>query len=265
MIQAMPHDQSAHSTTCKTWNDVLPMSFWTTVASSSAGGGGATELGFVIDMTAAMKKQEEELPGRDDTRMIESVGKGERWYEKVEDSFHVHVETLSTSAFLSGAEKFLRSVGLDGPTQISVDEESLPQGEAQAKLNMEQAVGVCSDFLSKNGESVRTIEITSHGRNDEFSLMTDFSYRRKHRPVQPPIELEVNAMSNELGPRKGESFADYRARMNALDTDSKRKKEVYDQIEAGKKAVYSDFAHHLEEAFPGVKLQFYEKLNSGEA
>ena len=52
--------------------------------------------------------------------------------------------------------------------------------------------------------------------------------------------------------------------MNALDTDPERKKEVYDQIEAGKKAVYSDFARHLSEAFPGVKLQFYERMNQGE-
>jgi hypothetical protein len=260
----MSHNQSAHSTTGQTWNDVLPMSFWT-AAADPGGVSGAAGLGFVIDFTAAMKNQEEEHPQGDDIRLIESVGKDERWYEKVEDSFHVHVETLSPSAFLSGAEKFLRSVGLDGPTQISVDEESLPRGEAQAKLDMEQAVGVCSDFLGKNGQNVRTIEITSHGRNDRFSLMTDFSYRRKHRPVQPPIELEVNAMSNELGPRKGESFADYRARMDALDTNPERRKEVYDEIEAGKKAVYSDFAHHLSEAFPGVKLDFYEKLNPGEA
>jgi hypothetical protein len=229
------------------------------------GSGGGTALGFVIDFTAAMKKQEEELPQGEDTRPIESVGKDERWYEKVEDSFHVHVETLSPSAFLGGAEKFLRSVGLDGPTQISVNEEVLPMEVAQAKLDLKLAVEACSDFLGKDGQNVRTIEITSHGRNDKFSLMTDFSYRRKHRPVQPPIELEVNVMSNELGPTKGESFADYRARMNALDTNPERRKEVYDQIEAGKKAVYSDFAHHLSEAFPGVRLQFYERLSPGEA
>ena len=257
----MPHDQSAHSTTGQTWNDVLPMSFWIAGSPTNVGNGAA--LGFAIDFTAAMKKQEEGRPQGDDVRLIESVGKDERWYEKLEDSFHVHVETLSPSSFLDGAEKFLSLVGLDGPTQISVDDESLPRGETQAKMDLKQAVGVCSDFLSKNGEHVMTIEITSHGRNDSFSLMTDFSYRRKHRPVQTPVELEVNAMSNELGPRKGESFADYRSRMNALDTDPGRKKEVYDQIEAGKKAVYSDFAHHLAEAFPGVKLQFYERLNPG--
>ena len=256
----MPHDQTAHSTAGQTWNDVLPMSFWTTVASSSAGGGGATELGFVMDMTAAMKEKEEERPQGDEARLIESVGKDELWYEKLEDSFHVHVETLSPSAFLGGAEMFLQSVGLDGPTQVSVNEETLPPGQAQAKMELGRAAEVCSDFVSRNGESVRTIEITSHGRNDKFSIMTDFSYRRKHRPVQPPIELEVNAMSNELGPRKGEPFADYRARMNALDSDQERRRKVYDQIEAGKKAVYSDFAHHLAEAFPGVRLQFYEQL-----
>jgi len=257
----MSHDQSAHSTAGQTWNDVLPMSFWTAVASSR--GGGATELGFVIDMTAAMKEKEAELQRGEDIRLIESMGKDEGWYEKLEDSFHVHVETLSPSAFLGGAETFLRTVGLDGPTQISVNEEALPPGQAQ-KMDLNGAVETCSDLIRKKGESVRTIEITSHGRNEKLSFLTEFTYRRKHLPVQPPIELEVNAMSNELGPRKAESFADYRARMNALDTDPERKKEVYDQIEAGKKAIYSDFARHLSEAFPGVKLQFYERLNPGE-
>ena len=80
----------------------------------------------------------------------------------------------------------------------------------------------------------------------------------------PPVELEVQAMSNELGPKQGESFADYRARMNALDSDPKARREVYDEIEEAKKTIYSDFAHHLLEAFPGVKLQFYERLVPGE-
>jgi len=223
-------------------------------------------LGFAIDFTAAMKDQEQEgLAQGDDVRLIESIGETERWYEKLEDSFHVHVETLSPSAFLDGAAKFLRSVGLEGLTQISVDEEALPRGQAQAKTDLKQAVQECSEYLSKKGESVRTVEITSHGRNERFSLLADFSYRRKHRPMQPPIELEVQAMSNELGPKKGESFADYRARMNALDSNLQGRKEVYDQIEAGRRAVLSDFAHHLSEAFPGVKLQFYERLVPGEA
>jgi len=131
-------------------------------------------------------------------------------------------------------------------------------------LDLKQAVELCSDFLSENGQKVRIIEVTSHGRNEQFSLMTDLSYRRRHLPLQPPIELDVNAMSNELGPTKGESFAEYRVRMNALDTNPERREQVYHQIEAGKKTMYSDFAHHLSEAFPGVKLQFYERLSPGE-
>jgi hypothetical protein len=252
----MSHDPSAHSVKDQRLIDVLPESFW---VAGAFGSGGAAGLGFAIDFTAAVKNQEqEELPQGKDVRLIESVGEAEPWYEKLEDSFHVHVETLSPSAFLDGAEQFLRSVGLDGLTQISVNEEALPLGQAQAKMDLRQAVGACSAYLSKNGESVRTIEITSHGRNEKFSFLVDFSYRRKHRPIEPPLELEVQAMSNELGPKKGEPFADYRARMNALDTNPERRKKVYDQIEAGKKAVYSDFAHHLSEAFQGVRLQFYE-------
>ena len=156
----MAHDQTAHGTAGQTWNDVLPMSFWTAMATP---GGGGAELGFAIDFTAAMKKGEEEFQRGEDTRLIESVGKDERWYEKLEDSLHVHVETLSPSAFLSGAEAFLRSVGLDGPTQVSVDEEPIPRGDAEAKMDLEQAVGACSDYLGRNGDEFRTIEITCHG------------------------------------------------------------------------------------------------------
>jgi hypothetical protein len=257
----VPHDQSAHSTADQRWIDVLPESFW---VAGAQGQGGFAGLGFVIDMTAAMKEREELSQG-EDVKLIESVGEGERWYEKLEDSFHVHVETLPPSTFLADAEKFLGSVGLNSLTQISVNEEALPRGQTRERMDLKQAVEVCSNFLSKNGESVRTIEITSHGRNEKFSFLVDFAYRRKHRPAVPPIELEVQAMSNELGPKKGEPFSDYRARMNALDTDPQRRREVYDQIEAGKKAMYSDFAHHLSEAFPGVKLQFYERLTPGEA
>ena len=70
-------------------------------------------------------------------------------------------------------------------------------------------------------------------------------------------------MSSELGPRKGEALADYRARINKLDSDPVRRKEVDRQLEAGKAAVYSDFAHHLSEAFPAVRLQFYERAVPG--
>lgn len=239
--------------------DTLPESFW---VANAFGSGGAAGLGFVIDFRAALKERDE-LPKGEDVKLIESVGKSERWYEKVEDSFHVHVETLSPSAFLKGAQQFLQSVGLVGLTQISVDEQNIPKGGAP-KLDLKRAADTCSDYLSENAESVRTIEITSHGKNDEFTMLVDFFYRRKHRPMDPPIELEVQAMSNELGPKEGESFADYRARMNALDSSLQQTEGVYDTIEAAKEAMYSDYAHHLAEAFPGVKLQFYERLVPGE-
>lgn len=259
----MSHDQLAHNTKDQRWIDILPESFW---VAGAFGSGGAAGLGFAIDFTAAMKEQEQEaLPQREDVRLVESVGGDEKWYEKLEDSFHVHVETLAPSAFLAGAERFLRSVGLDGLTQVSVNEESLPEGKSGVKMDLKQAVGNCAEHIGKEGRSVQTIEITSHGRNETFSFLTDFAYTRKHRPTVPPIELEVQVMSNELGPRKGESFADYRLRMNALDSDLHRKEEIYDRIEAGKKAVYSDFAHHLSEAFPGVRLQFYERQATGGA
>lgn len=241
--------------------DVLPDSFW--VSGALGGVGGAAGLGFVIDFTAAMK-QREELTKGEDVRLIESAGGSERWYEKVEDSLHVHVETLAPPAFLDGAQKFLQSVGLVGFTQISVDEQPIPQGQPSVKMDLMRAVSACSDYLEKAGESVRTIEITSHGKNEEFSMLVDFYFRRKHKPIEAPIELEVKAMSNELGPKEGESFGDYRARMNALDSNLQRTNEMYDKIEAEKKAMYSDYAHHLSEAFPGVRLQFYERQAPGE-
>jgi hypothetical protein len=257
----VPHDQSAHSSGDQRLVDVLPESFW--VAGALGGVGGAAGLGFVIDFKAAMEERQE-LPTADDLKLIDSVGKRERWFEKVEDSLHVHVETLSPSAFLRGAQQFLQSVGLVALTQISVDEQAIGKPEGP-RLDLNQAVGACSDYLSKNAESVKTIEITSHGKNDEFTLLVDFSYRRKHRPSSPPIELEVQAMSSELGPKEGESFAEYRARMNALDSSLQQTEREYQKIEAQKKAMYSDYTHHLAEAFPGIKLQFYERLAPGEA
>ena len=91
----MPRDQTAHSTTGQTWNDVLPMSLWLAGAGSGgAGGVGAAKLGSGIDFTAAMK-QREEVPHGEDLRLIESAGGDERWYERLDDPFRVRVETLS--------------------------------------------------------------------------------------------------------------------------------------------------------------------------
>lgn len=256
----MHHDETAHGSKDQRLIDVLPDSFWVAGASSS---GGAANLGLVIDFTAAMngavRAQKE-----DDVRLVESAGTKESWHEKVEDSFHVRVETLSPAAFLDGAQGFLQAVGLEGLTQVSVDEEALPIGEDSVKLDLKGAVGACSDYLAKRGDSVRRIEITSHGRNEKLSLLLDFSYRRKHRPMAPPIELEVQAMSNEFGPREGEPFAEYRARMNALDSDPAQREKVDEEVAAQKKAILADYAHHLSEAFPGVRLQFYERLAPGQ-
>ena len=105
------------------------------------------------------------------------------------------------------------------------------------------------------------MEISSTGKNDEFSLLLDFFYSRKHRYDQAPVSLEVRAMSSELGPKEGESFADYRTRMNAIDTDVHKRARIYDAIAAEKKALYADFAHHLAETFPGVRLQVYESAS----
>ena len=36
-------------------------------------------------------------------------------------------------------------------------------------------------------------------------------------------------------------------------------------IKAAKKVMLSDFAHHLPESFPGMRLEFYERLAPNEA
>lgn len=254
---SVAHDESAHGA-----KDELPESFW---VANAMGPGGAAALGFVIDFTAAMNSQQEPHDmGGEGVALIESTEKSERWYEKVEDSLHMHVETLSPAAFLDGARGFLQAVGLVGLTQISVDEEPVRAGEATARMSLNDAADACSERLAQKGDSVRTIEITSHGRNAEFTMLVDFSYRRRHRPMEPPIELEVQAMASELGPKEGEPFADYRARMNALDSDPRRRDATYSRVKAEKKALYSDYAHHLSQAFPGVNLNFYERVPVGE-
>jgi hypothetical protein len=197
-------------------------------------------------------------------RLVESLGtqKAESWSSKVKDSLHIYTETLTPLKFLEGAESFLDSVGVNSSAEISINEQS---AQDSSRLDLHDAVGACKKHLQTDETSIRTMEISSTGKNDEFAILLDFFYTKKHRYDQAPVCLEVRAMSSELGPRKAESFSDYRTRMNAIDTDVHKRAKIYEAIDAQKKALYSDYAHHLAEAFPGVRLRLYEGATPGGA
>jgi len=216
-----------------------------------------------VHVQAARNASEDMSPyPRDSTdTLVESLGaQGEEpLSSRVKASLHVYAETLTPLEFLEDAQSFLDTVRVNASAEISINEESVQQDSG--KLSLQKAVDLCKERLQKDGKSVRTMEISSTGKNAEFSLLLDFFYSRKHRYDQAPVSLEVRAMSTELGPKEGESFADYRARMNAIDTDAQKRARIYESIEAEKKALYADFAYHLAETFPGVRLQVYESAS----
>jgi hypothetical protein len=222
-------------------------------------------LTMLVDLhvQAARNASEDMTPyPRDSTdTLVESLGADgkEPLSSRMKDSLHIHTETLTPLKFLENARSFLDTVGVNASAEISINEESIQQDSS--KLSLQKAVDLCKERIQKDGGLVRTMEISSTGKNDEFSLLLDFFYSRKHRYDQAPVSLEVRAMSSELGPKEGESFADYRTRMNAIDTDVHKRARIYDAIAAEKKALYADFAHHLAETFPGVRLQVYESAS----
>jgi hypothetical protein len=262
----MPCDPSVHGK--KTGMDassVVPPGAFSVAFGNPANAGYLYGLTMLVDLRVqGAINQRDAYPQEETDRLVESMGVqgGEPLGTRVKDFLHVQVETLTPSQFLDGAESFLNSVGVNGFTEASIDNHPIQPGDP-GKLNLQEAIRLCRDRISKD-HSVRAIEISSTGKNEEFSLLLNFFYSSRHRWDQPPVRLEVRAMSNELGPKEGESFSDYRVRMNAIDTDVHKRARIYDAIEAEKKALYSDFAHHLTEAFPGVRLQLYESVAQGE-
>jgi hypothetical protein len=215
-----------------------------------------------LHVQAARNASEDAIshPQDSDSRLVEVLGtRTEPWSARVKDALHVHVETLTPLQFLEGVESFLDSVGVNDFAEISINEQSVQLDSGE--LGLHEVVFLCKARLQKELSSVRTMEISSTGRNDAFSLLLDFFYSRRHRYDQAPISLEIRAIANELGPKEGELFSDYRARMNAVDTDVHRRTRIYDAIEAEKKTLFADFAHHLEETFPGVRLRVYESAS----
>jgi hypothetical protein len=255
------HGRSARSNS----TSVVPPGAFSVAFGNPANAGYLYGLTMLVDLhvqAATNAVEENPLYAQDsDVRLVESVGTRtpESWSARAKDSLHVRIETLSPMEFLGGAISFLDSVGVNAFAEISVDEQSTQHDSI--KLSLHEAANLCEARLHKDGSSVRTMEISSTGKNDEFSLLLNFFYSRRHRYDQPPVRLEVRAMANELGPKEGESFYDYRARMNAIDTDVQKRARIYETIEAEKKALYADFAHHLAEAFPGVRLQVYENVS----
>jgi hypothetical protein len=218
-------------------------------------------LGMDLRIQAAINQRESEpeYPSEPTEQLITTVGNQsiEPRLAKVEELLHIHVETLAPSQFLEAVRTFLEAVGITNLVEISVNEEQV-QAHNSAKPGLQETFAQCRQILEKDGPKVQTIEISSNGKNEEFSILLDFHYRRKHRHEQAPVELEVRALSSEFGPRDDESFSDYRARMNALDMDLGKRAKVIDAILAEKKSLYSDYAHHLAEAFPGVRINLYE-------
>jgi hypothetical protein len=171
------------------------------------------------------------------------------------------METINPNEFLEGTKNFLKDLGLRDLTKISIDEKPLHFPEASAAINLQQAIDLGLEHFKQDHSSVRTIKITSIGEYDEFSLILNSSYFRKHLPEEAPIRLEVTALPKEWSREKGESHEDYRIRMNALDSDVKKSQEAREAIKERKKKLYSDFANKLSDAFPGIKLELYEMVS----
>jgi hypothetical protein len=224
-------------------------------------------MSSVIDLRikATMREEEPFRVGEED-RLVETLNtKKETIAGHVMDKLHVHVETLRPERFLEGAKMFLDATGLSGFTMISIDEQPLSLGGQAWRMNLRASIDCAKKHLEDEHTPPRTIEISSSGKNEWFSLWVNIFYRRKHRIEEAPVEVEVKALSNELGPKDGESFTGYKARMRAMDSDLGEARKVYDVIDMRKKILYADYAHHLSEAFPGVRLQVYESVTPTDA
>jgi len=210
-----------------------------------------------LRMRAALN-QTEGLPQDVSDTLVQTIGsRSEKWYEKLEDKVNLKVQTLKPEAFLKGALNFLTSVGLVGPTLYTVDKKAITPQAAQGPPDLAQAIESLIMAIDRTS-SVDEIEIASAGRNYQFEIWLNLFYWRKHSPHNPTIELLVRAMSNELGPNAGESFASYKARMKTLDMDHNLSSRTFADIEEHRKVMYSDFSHHLAEAFPGITVSLYE-------
>ncbi len=221
--------------------------------------------GIDLRIQAAMNPRDA-YPQMETDRLVESLGTqtSEQWEDRLKESLGVRVETLKPLEFLDGTRSFLENVGLTGFTEIEVDEQPFESQDSH-KMHLREAYDLCHVSLLKDDSTLHTMEISASGKNEQFSLWLNFFYSRKHKRSEAPVELEVRAMSNELGPKQGESFPDYKARMKAIDSDVQKRARLYDAIDARKKALYSDFAHHLSQAFPGVSLKVYESVVPGES
>jgi len=261
----MPCNPDVHGKSSPNSTAVVHPAAFAVAFGNPANAGYLYGLTMLVDLhVQAARNESEEMspyPRVSTDRLVESLGtrNSEPWSSRVKDSLHIHTETLTPLRFLENAQSFLDSVGVNVFTEISINEQSVQQGPN--RLDLHKAVDLCRECLQKDGTSVRTMEISSTGKNDEFFLLLDFFYSKKHRYDQAPVCLEVRAMSSELGPKEGESFPEYRTRMNAIDTDVHKRVKIYEAIEAEKKALYADFAHHLAETFPGVRLQVYESVS----
>jgi hypothetical protein len=236
-------------------NGDLPSSFF---ISYSYGGVVATNFAFRI----RARTNGEQIPDQQQSeKLVESIdsSQSEGVVGKVKDVLHLRTETLSPQKFLEGAKSFLLNTGLQRGTKISIDEMPVHPENASTKMKLDQAFDMASQKV-KSHEGLRTIEITSQGKNENFSLLLNFLYSQRHLVEKPPLELEVRALPNEFAAKVGESAEDYRVRMNALDSDVKKSQELLANLNEQKKKLYSDFRSRLPEAFPGVKIEIFEMV-----
>ena len=264
----MPCDPSVHNNRDgKGGSETVPLAPWVAIGNLANAKILYGMSGVMALRILAAKNQEATYPESENEMLVESLGAQSRegWSDKVKESLHVYVETITPTQFLEGVRSFCEAVGLTDSINISIDEQSLFIPNTPEPMDLRRAFNLCSEYFQKKGESIRTVSVGASGKNERFLLLLNFFYSRRHLPMNAPIVLEVNAMSNELGPRNGESFPNYKARMKAFDLDAKKQASLYDTIEAEKKALFSDFSHHLSEAFPGARLQLYEKVSPGES
>lgn len=258
----MPCNPSAHSKIDASRNQRPTLG--NVIVSFDTNNAGILNLSSVIHLRILAANNSGSIPPDSQSdSLVETIGAGaeEHWYERVEDSLRLYVETLTPVQFLDGAQAFLGSVGLNGITTIIMDGKPLGRSE---KLDLKQAVDLCRPLILDGSRPLREIEVSSSGQNDQFQLWLTIYYPRKHRHDRAAVELEISLMSNELGPKKGESFFDYKSRIKALESDAQRYFQAYRAIDVQKKALFADFSHHLSEAFPGVELQLYECVSGAE-
>jgi hypothetical protein len=190
---------------------------------------------------------ETRYPPTDVDVLIDTIGPetGERWYARVLDSLGLRIETLSPTRFVQGAKEFLKSMGLDGSTDIFVDGKLFHEESKDPTLT--NATEPSSKRSRNSNRLPHEIEVNSHGTREPFLLWMSLFYLRKHRRDQSAVEVEVSMLQRKSGPIRGESLAGH--------------KDWLDEQVSLKKALLSDLEVRVSNSFPGVRLLLLERVS----